>query len=233
MSHEFSIPSQQDLFSRIIRTGRTPQQFLDMIDVLQGGLENGVIRSEISCWENKEAVLDIIRRSYDSRTIDGLRDAESGIHMARCDAPTCGRLAQAYFERPDADTEEDLIRVGAEYVEHVAREVVTGIDLPHLIGKEVGYYDPSTGLMLPVVKAVDITHLCRPEENVSKQLRYINPRAGLAVNVQRTGPLVDFGVLLPIHTLEPSDGSFMMHARVNKVDPNMLFEIIHANAPQV
>lgn len=226
---EFKIPGPAELFRRISKSGRAPEQFSAMLETLNKGIENGVIRDHISCWENKELFLDIIRRTYDPSTKDTIRDAEAGIHTANCKSPTCMRVAKAYFERPGgAKSPEHLLEIGAEFVENLANELVRGQEMPELIGKPSRFIDSDTGLVLPVLNAVNIAHHCIDAKEEERQLLYVNPKKGMAVELK-----YGLFVLLPVSSLRTSYyEDLKIHAEGMKIDPDILLEIVLANAPQ-
>lgn len=232
MSREFNIPGSDELFARLTSGGRTPEQLAGLDAVVREGMERGVVKKSISCWDNKTRALESIRRTFDLSSRDPLSDVELGMHIGGCKSPICRRIGEAYFERPSAKPGEDLMVVGQRYVDALALELVMGRELEDRRGKNSDCYDSATGNTLPVIKAVDIAHLCIQEEETDykfeKELIYINPQKGPIVELNHA-----LMTLLDLNSLNVQSEVFEMHARVMGIDPRILFEIIHANAPVI
>lgn len=243
MHKEFIPPTAQELANGIISSGRTPQQFVEMLDVMQSGVSNGTIRNIISCWENKKMWFEMARSMYVGTEGPVLkRDAATGIHLGGCDAPTCLELQRAYFEVLRVSTPEDCQRI-ANFLDRFERRLVEGRLRPSLTGKPAGCYDSATGESLRIIKAVDITHWCRPtDEGGHAILVYSLPQRGTRVEIFSTypgtkpnklfGSSVAYG--LDSSIFNPEDVVFKRFSRSNfQMDPYLLHEMIIANAPAI
>ncbi len=235
MASEFRPPTPEEIAAGIFQSGRTPEQFMGMLEITQQGIEQGNIRTDLSCWEHKERFFEMAQRMYVRN--DGMRfqDVEGGIHEGKCESPLCVRMQQAYFELLKPSQDEDAPQV-AEALAELERELMIGAEIEDLTGISSGFYDPDTGETLPVAKAVDITGKCRLAEVDQAMLVYFKPLKGTMVDIREGrstggGSSVVFGLNSDIFT--PTDPVFSRQAGWMKIDSQFLHAIINANAPQL
>ena len=235
MASEFRPPTPEGVAAGIFQSGRTPEQFMGILETMQQGVEEGVIRTDLTCWDHKERFFDMAQRMYVQN--DGLRfkDAEIGIHEGQCESPLCVRMQQAYFELLKPSQNEDAPQV-AEALADLERELMTGVEIEDLVGIPSGFYDSDTGETLSVAKAVDITAKCRLSEGDQATLVYFKPLKGTMVDIREGhstggGSSVAFGLNSDIFT--PTDPVFNRQAGWMNIDPQFLHAIINANAPQL
>lgn len=214
-----------------------------MLDVMQSGVSNGAIGDNIGCWENKKMWFEMARGMYVGTEGPVFkRDAETGIHMGGCDAPTCLELQRAYFEVLRQSSPEDSHKI-ARFLDRLEKRLVRGRLRLSLTGKPAGCYDSATDESLQIVKAVDITHWCRPTDEGSHAiLIYTLPQRGPRVEIfstyQGTNPNSLRGSSVAYHLdsniFNPEDVVLKRFARLNfQMDPYLLHEMIIANAPVI
>lgn len=243
MSGEYIAPTAEEIAQGILDSGRTPKQFIAMLNVMQSGISTEVIRNNIGCWENKKMWFEMARTMYVGN--EGLvfkRDAEIGIHMGGCRAPTCLELQKAYFEVLKPSAVEDSRKI-ARFLDRLEKRLLRGRLRPSLTGKPSYIYDSATGESLDIVKAVDITHLCRPADGGSHGiLVYTLPQRGPHVEIFSTYPGTNPNTLigsslsyyLDSEIFNPEDEVLRRFDKLNfQMDPYLLQEIILANAPSL
>lgn len=235
MASEFRPPTPEEIASGILKSGRTPEQFMGMLETTNQGIEEGVIRTDLNCWEHKERFFEMAKRMYVQNGKIGFKDVEIGIHEGQCQSPLCARMQQAYFEllRPSKADDSPQIAVALKELE---MELITGKERLDLRGELSDYYDSDTGKTLRISKAVDITDKCRLEQRGKAILVYIKPVKGTMVEIQENnskGVRASVAYRLNSDIFTPEDSVFKMRAKSMGIDPQFLHKIIVANAPDI
>ena len=129
MSNEFESPSADEIAQGLInRPGGSIEGLNSLTDVLSDGIENGVIRTEISCEEARVEWLTTARRMYVENS-SGPRfpiDAEVGIHTGACNTDECRKLVQTYWQvlRPNVLSGVEI----AEVLDRLQEEIQSSED---------------------------------------------------------------------------------------------------------
>lgn len=235
MASEFRPPTPEEIASGIFQSGRTLDQFMALGEVVEQGVEEGAIRTDLSCWEHKERFFDMAQRMYVRNEGAKLKDVEIGIHMGQCESPLCVRMQQAYFELLKPSQVEDSKRVADALVE-LEKELMQGKERADLKGKPSSFYDSDTEETLNVIKAVDITDKCRlGQEGSEALLSYLTPVKGIMVDIQEhsvAGGIAKVAFRLNSSIFVPEDPVFRRSADSMGIDPKFLHAIILANSPQ-
>lgn len=234
MASEFRPPTPEEIASGIFKSGRTPEQFMGIIETVQQGIKEGVVRTDLSCWEHKERFFEMAQRMYVQNGEMRFKDVEIGIHEGQCESSLCVRMAQAYFEllRPSQAEDSPQVAVALESLE---KELMMGRERADLVGEPSGYYDSDTGETLKVVKAVDITDKCRLEQGSEALLVYIRSVKGYMVDIREysvDGGRSGVAFRLNGNMFVPEDLVFRRSVDSMRIDPKFLHAIIVANAPQ-
>lgn len=229
MPKEFGVPEPGDILKRILASGRTPQQFAAMNDVIYAGRENGTIRSSISCWEHREQFFEMADRVYVKNGKAELKDAEAGMHEGQCKSPICLRLARAYFETLSPSTEEQSEQM-REFLVGLRKELITGREIGDLKGKPSRYSDSITDNLLIIDKAVDISHLCQCQKGDEARLTYYSDHGGPGVrfSIRHTNG-VEPSIFFYLGRFQPDE--IALQAEFMGIDPKILHEIVYVNAP--
>lgn len=231
MSHEFQIPASEEILKSILRTGRTPQQIQATLDIANQAIEEGRMRTDLTCWEQKNRFFDMAKRMYVDN--DGMRpkDLEIGLHWGSCHAPLCRRTAQAYYEVLKPSTDEDSPKI-AEFLTDLETELMVGKEITELKGKDTNYYDPNTGRPCTIAKAVDITDKCLIDKGCKGILVYMAFSDGMAIDIQlhdKEGLSASCGFRLN-NFLAP-DNSLEVTGELLGIDQQFLNAVVLANAP--
>lgn len=219
-----------EIAAEILSTGRTPEQFLGMLDVVGAGIENGVLREQISCFEHKSGFFEMARRFYVDSGEPRMSDAELGMHEGSCESPICAKLTETYWNVLRTSSAEDSANI-AEQLDSLEADLLRGILREDLIGQRSGLYDSDTDRTLPIAKAVDITGLCMPQDG-EVVLIYTQPVAGTRVDIDMGGSRVGYFVKDEGGLMDPEDALFVMRARRVGIDPRLLLEAVLLNAPE-
>lgn len=244
MTAEWSGPTPQEILGGMFQAGRTSQEVMYGLGLVNKGIKEGEIRTKISCWDHVRGLFEMANRMYVQNEGMMLTDAELGIHQAQCESPICGRLSRAYFEilRPSQESDSASI---ARQLQELASDIMLGKPRPDLEGKESMFYDSQTGADLFEVKVVEITDKCIVDKKMDKAMRkatkgkrevllcYVPYSGGMMCDIKEnyggSGMSQTFNIS---RKLSPDMQSAFEHrVSIIGIDPELFQAIIVANAP--
>lgn len=237
MATETGLPTGEQIIEGLLRNGRTESELLGFLSLLNKGVKENEIRTEISCWDHVVGFFEMASRRFvrdDSTLI--LKDAELGMHEANCQSPICTKLTQIYFSFLRGSDAKDSEKI-EDHLRCLATEILTGKVCPNFEGKRSIFYDSQTGDDLFVTKAVEITDKLIKDRLIVADvvLMYIPTSTQLLVDVHemKNGEtLVQQAFELTQKPLFTDEG-FKLRASIIGIDPKLFNAIIVANKPQV